>query len=266
MKPKASRSSERLSSERERNQRLSGRYPFWLWPNLVGLDAPAVAVVWQRFLGSQFKVDVPVSASVVLGLVVWGVYLIDRFLDARSGAEEADRHRFTRSQGLWPGLFGASLFAAAGILAATALPSEYIRAGLCVAAGLGVYLVAAHTRPILGGKEALVGLVFALGVAVPLFAEKLEDWKSWSPSVAGFAPACFLNCRLIAKWEGAAIPRWEGYGLLSAVALSAACCPLQIGWVLVGCAAAMLILDASGSSVRVRRVLVDAVLLAPAFL
>ena len=59
--------------------------PWWLWPNLLGLDAPAVAVVWQRFLADASGVAVPVAASAVLALVVWGIYLTDRRLDARAG-------------------------------------------------------------------------------------------------------------------------------------------------------------------------------------
>ena len=70
--------------------------PWWLWPNVLAFDAPLVGVVWQRFLGSVFDVAIPLSASVVLALVIWAVYLSDRWLDAgpRKLPESGDRHRF----------------------------------------------------------------------------------------------------------------------------------------------------------------------------
>ena len=59
--------------------------PWWLWPNVLALDAPTVAVVWQRFLGWAFDSPVPAVASVVLGLTVWSIYLADRWWTPEAG-------------------------------------------------------------------------------------------------------------------------------------------------------------------------------------
>ena len=71
--------------------------PWWLLPNLLALDAPTVAVVWQRFLAAESAVVVPFAASLSLFGAVWALYLLDRVLDGRRGAIQADRHRFAVS-------------------------------------------------------------------------------------------------------------------------------------------------------------------------
>ncbi len=66
--------------------------PWWALPNAAALDAPVVAVVWQRFLADRFGVSVPWAATAALAAAVWAVYLGDRWLDARRGARHTDRH------------------------------------------------------------------------------------------------------------------------------------------------------------------------------
>ena len=57
--------------------------PLWLWPNLLSLDAPLVAVLWQSFLAYRFSLPLRLSGCLALGLTVWSIYLLDRLLDAR---------------------------------------------------------------------------------------------------------------------------------------------------------------------------------------
>ena len=42
-------------------------YPIWLWPNLVSLDAPVIAALWQHFLSGTLSPVHP-AATVVLAL------------------------------------------------------------------------------------------------------------------------------------------------------------------------------------------------------
>src|SRR6202035_5180189 len=72
--------------------------PLWLWPNLLSLDAPLIAVLWQGFLAYRFSLPLRPAARLVLGLTVWAIYLLDRLLDARKPAalHEAARHRYYR--------------------------------------------------------------------------------------------------------------------------------------------------------------------------
>lgn len=176
-------------------------FPWWLWPNVLALDAPAVAVAWQRFLAGAFGVAVPPAASAVLALVVWGIYLADRRLDALRGESRRPRHAFAaRRPGLVAGLAAVAFLTAVPF--SISLPSAYLVAGTTVAACVLGYLALVHVanaaRP--GAKESLVGILFAAGVGVPLLASH-PDPLAWLPAVAGFGLLCWLNCRLIDLWE-----------------------------------------------------------------
>jgi len=131
---------------------------WWLVPNLLALDAPLVAVVWQRFLANQSAVVVAWTASVALAATVWCIYLADRWLDARRGAVDADRHRIAAR---WPMAFGILFVVAASTAAVFAiqLPIAYTECGVVVGFGVGVYLALVHIgvlRAVNGAKEFLV--------------------------------------------------------------------------------------------------------------
>lgn len=70
--------------------------PTWLWLNLLGLDAPIVALVWQDLAAHTFGNPLRASARIVLGFTVWAVYLADRLLDIRAAgaAPNTARHNF----------------------------------------------------------------------------------------------------------------------------------------------------------------------------
>jgi hypothetical protein len=76
----------------------SVRPPAWLWFNLLSLDAPVVALVWQDFLARCYPATLLLTGRAVLGLTVWAIYLADRLLDIRhpASAEESIRHEFYR--------------------------------------------------------------------------------------------------------------------------------------------------------------------------
>ena len=58
--------------------------PLWLWPNLLSLDAPLVALVWQDFAAHSFGHPLRLPARIVLALTVWAIYVVDRLLDEES--------------------------------------------------------------------------------------------------------------------------------------------------------------------------------------
>ena len=57
------------------------RTPLWLLPNVLSLDAPVIAVVWQSFFAAVFGTPITIAARVSLGLAVWAIYIADRLLD-----------------------------------------------------------------------------------------------------------------------------------------------------------------------------------------
>jgi hypothetical protein len=250
---------------------VNDSHPWWLWPNLLALDAPAVAVTWQVFLASVAGIAVPVAASVVLGLVVWAAYLIDRSLDARRGAGDADRHRVAGQNTIvWIATALVALVSAV-VIAFTALPRTYLVVGFGVLAATIGYFSAVHlirAKNVLdrGLKEMSVGMVFAAGVAIPLLADA-APYANWLSGVVAFAALCWLNCALISVWErsGPAVPVWVAVvagSLAVGVALDS---PAPVAVAVLMSTAALAILHAVHFrvSVRASRVLADVVLLSP---
>jgi hypothetical protein len=250
--------------------------PWWLWPNLLALDAPAVAVTWQVFLGHVAGVAVPPAASAVLALVVWAAYLLDRSLDARSGADLTDRHRVAGRYWLAWVVAAAAAVACAAAVAFAALPQEHVRVGFVVLGAAVGYLAAVHllrAKNVLdrGAKEVSVGVVFAAGVAIPLVVHAVPH-ANWLPGVVAFAALCWLNCTLISVWEShgrsapvRAPPAWVA-ALAGAVAVAVALdSPLLVAVAVCASTAALAALHAVHArvSLRASRVLADFVLLSP---
>ena len=241
--------------------------PWWLVPNLFALDAPAVATVWQRFLAARFDTPVPWSATVALAAVVWCVYLADRCLDARRGNLDADRHRIAvRFPRAFVGLAIAGL--AIAVAAVSQLPVSYFTVGMWVGAGVAAYLVAVHLGPEAarrGAKELLVGVGFAAGVTVPLAAAGPSP-DEWILSAIVFGGLCWLNCRLIERWEGRRA--WSGDAVLGAAVVTAtAMLPLMVGLAAAGAGTGLLAVHMTcRDRPRAARVLADAVLLTPLLL
>ncbi|MBN8421186.1 MAG: hypothetical protein J0L73_19880 [Verrucomicrobia bacterium] len=57
------------------------RTPWWLWPHVLSLEAPVVAVLWQAALAHTHGIRLTPLLGVGLGLACWVVYLLDRTLD-----------------------------------------------------------------------------------------------------------------------------------------------------------------------------------------
>lgn len=71
--------------------------PWWLWPHVLSLEAPVVAVLWQGALAHAHGLRLTPLLSVGLGLACWVVYLLDRTLDTvavKNMAELDVRHLF----------------------------------------------------------------------------------------------------------------------------------------------------------------------------
>ncbi len=71
----------------------------WLLPNLLSLDAPIIAIIWQSLLANYASLPLRLTGRIVLGLTVWSIYIADRLLDVRqpAGLNESPRHRFYRA-------------------------------------------------------------------------------------------------------------------------------------------------------------------------
>lgn len=114
------------------------RVPWWLWPHVLSLEAPLVAVLYQKMLAQAHGIRLPPMLGTGLALACWVIYALDRTLDTLAARREGEldvRHAFYfRHRRL---LLGGLIPAAVAVLAWLAL--FVIPEGvLWQAAGLGL--------------------------------------------------------------------------------------------------------------------------------
>ena len=184
-------------------------YPAWLWPNLLGLDAPAVAVVWQWLFARVFGADLPAVFHLILGLSVWCVYLADRLYDsirAPSIGSQTDRLGFTQRH--FSALCCVALTAGVAnlFLIIRYVPRSLILTGLITAGLLGVYyLIRLKGNARLASaipREILCGMIFGLGcvIAPHAFLANNLGWDYFFATIL-LGLVCSANCILISVWE-----------------------------------------------------------------
>jgi hypothetical protein len=182
--------------------------PWWLWWNILSLDAPTVAVIWAAVFAHAAGITVRPSDEITLGLAVGTIYIADRLLDGwRSAADAAlqERHLFCARHRT--ALLAVLVPASAGILwiATHGLTAREVKAGLILAAIVATYIVGIHAArgfpARLLPKELTVGILFAAGTTLPLWSQAATISPSAWLSVILFALLCSLNCLAIEYWE-----------------------------------------------------------------
>ena len=192
------------------------RKPIWLWPNLLSLDAPLVAIAWLMVFRKMWRlVYHPWEAYVGLALVVWVIYVVDRLIDAsmrKNNPERCEpRHLFHWK---YRKVFGTAAVIATGV--ALALLFRYIPASIFVylvgAGGLigGFFglsmLSSSEPSEIPHIKNILAGLAFAYGTALTAFiyqgAASFPE-AMISREVICFGVLCIMNISAIDLWEHA---------------------------------------------------------------
>lgn len=267
------------------------RPPRWLWPTILSLDAPAVALLWQWLLARSASVAAPRAPEViVLGCSVWLAYAGDRWIEGwrlAPGAVRTHRHRF-HQRWRWPVAFAWTLVLAVDLAAAfLGLSRAALAAGAVLLVAVAVYLFshqlihrASRWR---APKEACVALLLAAGAAVFPACRAGPQIGRMAIPLALFSLLCFSNCALISVWENE-VDRSHGETSLAlqfgraaefapllpwAVSLLAAAAWIWAGEKTAPCAAASGVLlglvdRAEGRIGRVlARVLADAALMTP---
>ncbi len=260
------------------------RPAIWLWPNLLGLDAPVVALTWQAFLAACFALPLRLEGRIVLGLTVWAIYLTDRLLDVRMPAQEyeAERHRFHRRH-KW--LLSLLLAVALGADAAAVLfwlRPQVIGSGLLPLSGVLLYLGVLHRQqgPRRLPKEVIVALLFTAGTFLIGFTFATQRTMLLMPAFS-FLILCLANLVAIELWEwrelrhsaGKRPHPWTirlGDGLRPGMMLLSALALIIGGtWYFAVAMSALGIAVLHGAGDRIsipaRRVLVDVALLTPLF-
>ncbi len=261
------------------------RPPIWLLPNLLSLDAPVVAVLWQGLLAVQTGLPLQITGRLVLGLTVWMIYIADRLLDVRDAqtVPQTPRHRFYRDhRGLAIVLLAAIALADAVLVVFDLRPAVF-NAGLIAAAGVVVYLAVLHrTVRVLIPKELLVALLFTIGTFVVAWSSARHPVPELGLYALAFFALCLANLIAIERWESREVRgarSWGGHWITVALCRSF---PVWLSILIVLClgngsvlwyrtialsALAILGLLFTGEriSIDARRVLVDAAMLTPVF-
>ena len=182
--------------------------PWWLWWNILSLDAPTVAVIWAVLLARPSHIRLRTADEIVLSLVVWCIYVSDRVFDGLKPTNQRvlrERHVFCAKH-RWA-LTWLMVLAAAAVLWVTAdfLAPMEVSAGMKLAAIIGAYMATIHaghgSMARLVPKEIAVGILFAVGTTLPAWSRLSEfSWDEWIP-FGLFAVLCSLNCLAIECWE-----------------------------------------------------------------
>ena len=188
------------------------RRPLWIWPNILSLDAPLVALAWfwmfkQIWLVKYHQPSLPW----LLALTVWCIYVADRLMDSRGQQGSKDeltlRHRFHWD---YRGLMKIAL--CVGVVGVFFLLSRQSRGLLayCYPAAAPVVLYflisfQSSSRGVSWFKNVVAGLAFAYGTTVGVHFRSGSSVGfhelALSSEVVVFAALCMINMMVIDHWE-----------------------------------------------------------------
>lgn len=195
--------------------------PLWIWPHLLSLDAPAVAIGWQAWWAHVGGVRLGWAHHAILGLSVWMIYLADRLADTlRASPEEwgTQRHDFSHRRRVLPAALLTGAVASLLVLTPRSLSGPEFAGGAMLLGVAGVYFWLIHGRdgwPLRAPKEAVVGGLFAAGTGYFVAFRAGPSWLL-GIRVVLFGALCFLNCALITRWERTLRDRQDRRSLLNA--------------------------------------------------
>lgn len=225
---------------------ISSRYRGWIWLNILSLDAPLVALLWQTLFSRCLDVHIRWPATVALALSTWIIYVVDRLLDARtpSAATLSRRHEFSRQHGKLM-FWSAGLVIPILLWSCLHLKPVVFRNGLWMLAAVTLYLVIVHTAPerlrSLWPKEVAVGVLFTLGTCLATWSlagdvETNDQRQILIAPALLFAALCSLNCIAIEFWE------WRRSGETATIHPLTAWAGVRLPWIASTIAAASLVL------------------------
>lgn len=245
-------------------------YPLWLWPNVLSLDAPLIAVAWQALLAETSGTPLRPVGRVILFLTVWLIYVVDRLLDARRPAagQEPERHQFYRRHQWAMGVAAAVVLVVDAALILLELHPAVFRTGLMTFFAVCVYLGLVHGTRLAFSKETAVAVLFTMGTFLVAFTRSSSPLRLLPAAVAFFL-LCLANLVAIEHWESASpllLGRWFLVWVPMLAVLTPFVVPGRWSWAVALSAAALAALHGGRSQIGLapRRALADAVLLVPA--
>ncbi len=200
--------------------------PWWLWPNLLSLDAPLVAVAWLWLMATTLSIQIPEPwwCYGILAAAVWAIYVIDRLLDGMSVGDPQSitaRHRFYRSR---RSLFAILAVAAGGVAVWGALfhaPSDLLRYGVMAGFVTAFYLMQSAGARL---RNATINRISVLSAAaiIGIFVLQIPNLPNWL-GILFLAATATMGIRLALEPGGSffhALPKEIFCGLTFAVGVS----------------------------------------------
>ena len=185
------------------------KVPWWLWPNLLSLDAPLVALGWAWMFSKAWGVvSVPWELWATLALVVWIIYVLDRLLDVKKGGRLDRRHQFhaRHARWFWVGIVAAAAWCLHAVLLVLAL--TVLQYGLLVLLFAAGYFIIAWNQASDGqpmvGKNVIAGLTFAYGASAGIHAYSPVmgiGEMFFSSEILLFGGLCVINMTAIDFWD-----------------------------------------------------------------
>jgi hypothetical protein len=223
--------------------------PNWyLWLNLLSLDAPLVAIVWQEAFSRGLGIRLGIMPRLVTAGSVWLAYAGDRLLDGEAigaGHLATPRHLFAHRHKTPLTLAWLCAFVVFLWCALFRMNPDLVRSGLLLASAVSAYFVAVHWPgwrfSAAGLKELFVGSLFAIGSVTFVLARGGGLPLSGLPVLTLFALVCILNCCGIGSWEAELDRRQNQVSMaLKRPGLQRAYPALAMGVALAGFAGSML--------------------------
>ncbi|HUL34388.1 MAG TPA: hypothetical protein VL128_10930 [Candidatus Eisenbacteria bacterium] len=190
--------------------------PWWLWWNLLSLDAPTVAAVWAIIFAKVAGRVPGIFELGALALAVWLIYVTDRLLDGwclRDASSLQERHRLCMRHRAMLCALGIAALCAGTYIATMRLNVRENEAGFAIGALVGAYLLCIHA----GGarlarllpKEFVVGVLFAAGATLPIWSKEDTLPVELGLLFALFGLLCALNCTAIECWENKSLSEYQ---------------------------------------------------------
>jgi hypothetical protein len=185
---------------------VSEKPPWWLWPTILSLDAPAVALLWQALLAGAVPAVIGAPERFVLGCSVWLAYAADRWIEGWRLAPDRIRtwrHGFHVRWRWEIFIVWAGVLALDVAVAWRGLTRVEFRNGLLLLLAVAAYLLSHQlvhrSSRWRAPKEACVAALIAAGSA--LFLLGLPGAANLALPLGLFTLLCFANCVLISVWE-----------------------------------------------------------------
>jgi hypothetical protein len=180
--------------------------PLWLWPNILSLDAPAIAVAWLALIAIATGARVEPATVAALGLTVWLIYVADRVLDGmKAEVLSTARHLFYRRYRVQMTVWFLLTAVVTAWLSLKYVNPAVIHGSTRLGAAVAIYFAAVHLAPPAiqrrWPKELVVALIFAAGAWLPVWCEAHLIATRFAVPFLLLAASLWINAVGIECWE-----------------------------------------------------------------